>query len=153
MPRRRPKRAKHPAGAKQSNNLIAAANTHLKPKLDVNDEVETLWGAGIIKSYREVKTNSPYGPKRIYQIIYDDELGPDEVEDHDVLLKTEHLLSLLKDEKSGWVGVKNVVDRNCDDVWAQKVGWWVATVDGEELSFSLLAGKSPFCLGNSNTAL
>lgn len=42
-------------------------------------------------------------------------------------------------KKSGWKGVKNVTDSKSKDLWAKHVGWYVATIDGEEYSFSLLS--------------
>ena len=38
-----------------------------------------------------------------------------------------------------WIGVRNVVDQESSDLWANLVGWYTADINGEELQFSFLA--------------
>jgi len=71
---------------------------------------------------------------------HNDEL--EDVEDHLIFSKNEYNLTMKDNGKTDWyVGVKNVVDEKSTDLWASVVGWYVATIDGQEQSFSLLSGK------------
>jgi len=39
-----------------------------------------------------------------------------------------------------WIGVRNLVDENSTDLWANLVGYYVAMIDGEEQTYSFLSG-------------
>lgn len=54
---------------------------------------------------------------------------------HDYQLSTKQL-SVAKSE---WIGVKNVVDKASVDPWAKVVGWYVALINGKELTYPLLS--------------
>ncbi|KAL7449934.1 hypothetical protein ACHAWC_001943 [Mediolabrus comicus] len=132
----------------------------LKPLLNVGDEVTAAWWppsdnerddapsgwyTGVISSYKSVypsnKSNNCYGAIRYYTVNFDDgDVGID-IPEHFVFLTREYELHTMKDDDDDeeWMGVKNVTDRHSDDPWAKLVGWYVATIDGEEHTFSLLS--------------
>lgn len=73
---------------------------------------------------------------------FDDGDDLDDIEEFYVFLKEEYLLSMRKldgNSESEWIGVKNVLDRKSIDKWAKIVGWYVASIDGQEQPFSLLS--------------
>ncbi len=101
------------------------------------------WFPGKVKSYREVDTDSPYGPNRFYYIVYDDSDVFKDLEDYWVFSKADYLLSMINDEVSSWIGVRHVTDQLAgkEDMWPRLVGWYVATIDGKDQSYSRLSGK------------
>ncbi|KAL3765684.1 hypothetical protein ACHAW5_006364 [Stephanodiscus triporus] len=130
---------------------------HLKPLFDVGEEVYAAWWddshvlkdgtnaswfPGKVKSYREVNTDSPYGPSRFYDILYDDDDEIDGLEDYWVFSKVDYLLSMRNVGDSSWIGVRNETDQLLgkeDILWPRIVGWYVATIDGKDKSYSRLS--------------
>ena len=80
---------------------------------------------------------SNYGPVRIYDIHFDD---GDELEGIlDVFVCPEKDYDLENNTSSrDWKGVRNVKDRKSSDRYAKEIGWYVATIGGDEISFSSL---------------
>ena len=137
----------------------------LKPLFEVGDAVQACWWPdeksrransasawypGTVRSYKEKKTSSPYGPTRTYDIHYDDDDELDGVEEQyvwsreDYVLNEKNLNYMSKKRnkgKSSWIGVKNATDKKSTDSWAKIVGWYVATIDGQEQKFSHISGK------------
>lgn len=136
------------------------------------------WYPGVIKSYEEVWIDSDvsarrqYGPLRLYSVEYDDGDELVGVEDCYVFSEEDYLIltrdNLSGQEKGGddyavcsngidgktkWVGVRNVIDKESSDQWANTVGWYNATLDGAEQSFSFLSGMCLFLLGLSKKTL
>lgn len=142
--------------ATETKSPTGEDRSHLKPLLKVGDEVYSAWWlnedrsddptwlSGIIKSCKEVEQedDGQYGPTRMYDVTFDDgnEGEIDGIEDRYVFPKEDYLLSTKRGDRE-WVGVNNVVDENSTDQWAKIVGWYVATIDGDEQSFSRLSGK------------
>ena len=63
---------------------------------------------------------------------------------HDILLsetKTDYILSMRNGGQSSWIGVRSQMEKDSSDAWARLVGWYVATIDGEEREFAKLEGK------------
>lgn len=139
--------------------------TFLKPLFEVGDAVQACWWPdeksrransasawypGTVRSYKEKKTNSPYGPTRTYDIHYDDDDELDGVEEQYVWSREDYTMNeknwdyMSKKRnkgKSSWIGVKNVMDKKSTDSWAKIVGWYVATIDGREQKFAHISGK------------
>ena len=66
----------------------------------------------------------------------------DNLEDAYIFNKEDYLLTIRlgkSKKKKDWIGVRNVVDEESSDMWARSVGWYVANINGEERSFSLLS--------------
>lgn len=102
------------------------------------------WFPGTIKSFREVDTDSPYGPTRYYDVKFDDGDEMDGVEDYYVFPHSDYELVMKNNFKNKWIGVKNVRDPNIDGEvgkWPRIVGWYVATLDGKESEYARLSGK------------
>ena len=98
-----------------------------------------------IKSYREVETSSPYGPKRYYDVEFNDGDELDDIAEEYVFCKTDYILLERKGFQSEWIGVRNETDTH--DKWSRVVGWYVATVDGIEREFARLSRKFLRCSG------
>mgnify|MGYP000193082762 CR=1 FL=1 len=137
----------------------------LKPLFEVGDAVQACWWPdeksrransasawypGTVRSYKEKKTNSPYGPTRIYDIHYDDDDELDGVEEQYVWSREDYTMNeknwdyMSKKRnkgKSSWIGVKNATDKKSTDSWAKIVGWYVATIDGQEQKFAHISGN------------
>jgi len=104
------------------------------------------WLPGKVESTREVEPSagSPYGPIRFYDIRYDGD-GDGEIEygieDFYVFSKADYHLSTKNDGRSSsWIGVKNVTDCEIEgDKYPRIVGWYVASIDGQERPFALLS--------------
>jgi len=119
---------------------------------DRNASAKLEWFPGRVRSMREEETSdssSPYGPARFYDIKYDNGDEIDGVEDYYVFSGTDYRLFVKSSDRqrphAGWIGVKNVVDReNEGDTYPRVVGWYVATVDGKERPFSLLSDAMDF---------
>lgn len=129
--------------------------SNLKPLFAVGDEVfaawwddpnddskrqgKASWYPGKVKSYKTTGIGR-YGPNRLYHVRYEDGDELDKLEDCWVFPKKDYQLT-IKFEKMGWkpIGVKKKFDRQSNDAWAKKVGWYEVTVDGEDQSFSLLS--------------
>mmetsp|Transcript_22801 Transcript_22801/g.49301 ORF Transcript_22801/g.49301 Transcript_22801/m.49301 type:complete len:161 (-) Transcript_22801:1616-2098(-) len=141
---------------------------NLKPLLKVGAEVyaawwedndrttAATWHPGVISSRRESKFGGPYGPIRFYDITFDDGDKLDSVEDYFVMNKVDYLLSIRKAiDRDGdsdteglnggnykrWIGVKNKLDKHSVDAYFKEVGWYSATIDGQEKAFSYLSGE------------
>jgi len=138
----------------------------LKPLLKIGDEVTAAWWPpstpdisevapsgwyrGVISSYKTLhptnntSSNNCYGPVRFYSVNFDDgDVGSD-IPEHFVFLQDEYEIMTMKDDDDDdedivWKGVRTVTDRHSDDPWAKHVGWYVATIDGEDHTFSLLS--------------
>ena len=118
---------------------------HLRPQLEVGEKVvaawwdndertgKSQWFPGEIMSYRTVDSNSRYGHMRMYDVEFEDGDTLSDLEDCWVFSKDDYQ---LMDRKK--IGVKNVVDKDCDDDWARIVGWYVADIGDEKRSFSRL---------------
>lgn len=63
-----------------------------------------------------------------------DELGS--IEDAYIFKREDYLLT----GQAKWLGVKNVVDEDSHDLWANLVGYYTANIDGEEQHFTFLSG-------------
>ena len=127
-----------------ADRLSPGMKNEIKPLFKTGERVYAAWSdslyyPGKVKSVKEVVKGSEYGPIRYYSIEYDDGDELDFVIDQCVFREEDYLLSARRQE---WIGVKNVVDKKSNDVWAMVVGWYVATIDGHERSFSLLSGES-----------
>ena len=109
------------------------------------------WYRGTISSLRTTaskrgqKTNACYGPVRYYTVHFEDgDIGRD-IPEHFVFLQEEYELLIMNDDEDDedneteWKGVRTVTDSQSEDEWAKDVGWYVATIDGEEHTFSLLS--------------
>ena len=129
---------------------------HLKPLFEKGDKVYSgwwenterndnpQWFPGTIESYREVDTDSPYGPTRYYDVKFDDGDEMDGVEDYYVFPHSDYELVKDNNFKNEWIGVKNVHDPNIDGEvgkWPRIVGWYVATMGGKESEYARLSGK------------
>lgn len=151
-----------------SSRKKAASNTpttknratgQLKPVFEVGDlvyaawwpdqksrhnNVNSSWFPGIVKNYKRIHFDSPYGTTRTYHIRYDDGDELHDVEEQFIFAKEDYELFMTNEgeSKSSWMkGVKNVVDKESIDDWARIVGWYVANIDGEEVPFARLSGK------------
>ena len=113
------------------------------PPDDPDREAEPEWYPGIITHYKVSKLadDDKYDYIRYYSVRFDDGDVMRDVCDHFVMPASEYLLHLRHEDVEGhkWLGVRNVVDRNSGDYWAKHVGWYVATFDDEEHTFSLLS--------------
>lgn len=74
---------------------------------------------------------------------FDDGDKIDGLEDAYIFNKEDYLLTMRTTNSEGmakkWIGVRNVVDQESSDLWANLVGWYTADINGEELQFSLLS--------------
>lgn len=153
--------AKKPEDDDDANGALANADrSHLKPKFEPGDEVyaaweppddgigiarnkknsDTTWKSGAILSHREIPNNyiNPYGPKRLYHIVYEDGDEKYDVEDCYVYPKSDYLLF---SRGTVWNGVKNETDGSSHDKWAKFIGWYVANIEGREVTYSRLTGE------------
>jgi len=138
-----------------TNTKAKYSRRHLKPLFEKGDRVfsawwkdekrsgETQWYPGLIKSYTQEETNSPYGPTRYYDIDFDDGDELYKVEDYYVFPEVDYILQQKNDFKPNWIGVKNVTDKSVKgDRWPGDVGWYVANLgDGKESEHARLSGK------------
>ena len=94
-------------------------------------------------SYKEIDIDSSYGPTRIYNILFDDGDVLNDLNDYFVFSKEDYLLSMRNDGVSSWIGVRNETEPRAakEDKWPRIVGWYVATIDGKDQSYSRLSGK------------
>lgn len=138
----------------------------LKPLLKVGDEVTAAWWPpttpditevapsgwyrGVIASFKTVFPNKSsssnyYGPVRVYSVNFDDGDFGSDIPEQFVFLHEEYEIMTMHDddgeddEDMVWKGVRTVTDRHTDDPWAKHVGWYVATIDGQDHTFSLLS--------------
>ncbi|KAL7526567.1 hypothetical protein ACHAXR_004615, partial [Thalassiosira sp. AJA248-18] len=142
-----------PPGINDGPPFKTLSKKELKPLLKVNDEVyaawwpdedsrrtnsQSSWYEGRIKSVKAVDKGGDYGPEYYYSIVYWDDDSLDHVSDVFVWPKAEYLLST---NGKKWIGVNNVIDEDpsLSGQWAGVTGWYTATIDGEEYSFSLLS--------------
>ncbi|KAL3827326.1 hypothetical protein ACHAXA_005072 [Cyclostephanos tholiformis] len=108
--------------------------------------------AGRVVSFREVSDGgkgdggedvASYGPIRTYEIKFGNEqllltdmtkatAGSviDGIPEHVVVSKRDYLLSTSHGVAHEWKGVRNVVDKFSDDLWAKYVGWYAAVIWG-----------------------
>jgi hypothetical protein len=100
---------------------------------DREQNTQQYWYPGVIINYKTVQDDGEYGPVRHYSVRFDED--NDEVhsiEDACVFSREDYLLSTSltdeKDGRTGWIGVKNVVDENSNDLWARVVGWYEASI-------------------------
>mmetsp|Transcript_27682 Transcript_27682/g.59121 ORF Transcript_27682/g.59121 Transcript_27682/m.59121 type:complete len:772 (-) Transcript_27682:404-2719(-) len=137
--------------------LSSRRQKSLKPLLEVGQPVYSAywsptdpdrelipdWYPGVVSSYKVSKLadDDKYGYVRYYSVNFDDGDVMTNVRDHFIMDAEEYLLHLRddEDESHSWLGVKNVVDKTSNDAWAKHVGWYVATFDEEEHTFSLIS--------------
>jgi hypothetical protein len=142
---------------KRQEEEVKAEKQKLKPRYQVGEEVyaawwpddkkkdETpLWYPGRVKSYKDQRVSSKgvgeYGVVRLYKIRYtDDGSEQDHIPEHFVFPKEDYLLSTSSGPHHEWKGVKNVVDKDSEDVWASLIGYYVAIIDGKEQPFPRLS--------------
>ena len=160
-----PKKKKKKSNITKDNTISSSkvnntkySKQHLKPQFQSGDKVysawwanasrrgDTSWHPGTISSYREVHTNSPYGPMRYYNIKFDDEDEFDDVEDYYVFPEVDYKILEKNDFMSNnYKGVENVHDDNVKGVegkWPRIVGWYVTTTgDGKRSEYARLSGK------------
>ena len=127
---------------------------------DITEVAPSGWYRGVISSFKTAhpnnksssssNTNNYYGPVRSYSVNFDDgDVGSD-IPEHFVFLHEEYEIMTMHDDDDDreddddaedivWKGVRTVTDRHSDDPWAKHVGWYVATIDGQEHTFSLLS--------------
>ena len=153
-----PKRKHHPMNSSNSLSKAVTTKSQLKPKLQIGSTVYAAWWPdverrkasswyeGRIRSIKvKYDTNNDndgdtYGPTYYYDVDYVDGDELDGVADQFVFVKEDYLLNIQKG-KDNWLGVINVMDKGCKDVWARMVGWYEVTIDGVVYKFSLLSGK------------
>ena len=140
----------------------------LKPLLKVGDEVTAAWWPpstadisesppsgwykGVISSFKigypsNKSSTHYYGPVRHYSVNFEDGDRGEDIPEQFVFLQDEYEIMTMHqdeqeeddDEDAQWKGVRTVTDRQSDDPWAKHVGWYVATIDGEDHTFSLLS--------------
>ena len=114
------------------------------PPLKDHDGTHASWFPGRVTSYKEIDIDSPYGPTRIYNVLFDDgDVSNDVLNDYFVFSKEDYLLSTRNDGVSSWTGVRNETDPRAakEDKWPRIVGWYVATIDGKDQSYSRLSGE------------
>ena len=101
------------------------------------------WFPGRVSSYKEIDTDSPYGPFRFYDVTFDDGDESNEIEEYWVFSRDDYLLSVTNYGVSSWIGVRSETDPRAaeDDKWPSIVGWYVATIDGKDQSYPRLSGK------------
>lgn len=101
------------------------------------------WFPGRVTSYKEIDIDSPYGPTRLYDILFDDGDTHKDLEDYWVFSKEDYLLSVRNDGVPSWIGVRNDTDGKAakEDKWPRIVGWYVATIDGKDQAYPRLSGK------------
>ena len=81
-----------------------------------------------------------YGVVRLYKVVYtDDVTEQDNIPEHFVFPKEDYLLSTSNIIHHELKGVRNVVDKASEDVWASLIGYYVAIIDGKEQSFQRLS--------------
>ena len=113
------------------------------PLKDQDGTHHASWFPGRVTSYKEIDIDSPYGPTRFYDVSFDDGDESNEIEEYWVFSKEDYLLSTRNDGVSSWIGVRNETDPRAakEDKWPRIVGWYVATIDGKDQSYSRLSGK------------
>ena len=90
-------------------------------------KTQQYWYPCVIFNYKVVKDDCEYGLVHHYSVRFDED--NDEVhsiEDACVFLQEDHLLSTSspdkRDGRTGWIGVKNVIVQNSNDLWAGLLG-------------------------------
>lgn len=126
----------------------------LKPLLEESDEVyaafwpdlqrneQPSWYPGVVTSYTTDDNDDGYGSTRFYNVSFDDGDTLDDIEDLFVFHREEYELisaNMKRGHNNTWIGVKNVLDKKSQCRWANTVGWYVATIDEKDHSFSRLA--------------
>ena len=94
-----------------------------------NKTLEPSWEKGTIiscRSYTEHEDIDGYGPRRVYNVEFDNGDIQTDIEDYRLILEEEYLLS-KRVKESDWKGVKRIFDEESSDPWAREVGWYVAT--------------------------
>ena len=92
-----------------------------------NDKtLEPSWEKGTIRSHIEQVDVDGYGPRRVYIVKFDNGDIQTDIEDYQLILDEEYLLS-KRIKESDWKGVKQIVNEESTDPWAREVGWYVAT--------------------------
>ena len=89
---------------------------------------------GMIKACNEYEDIDGYGPRRIYNILFDSGDLVQDVKDYQVVSMHEHTLS-KRIQESEWKGVKHVYDGDSNDPWARAVGWYTVEIEGVEEAF------------------
>ena len=80
------------------------------------------WHPGIVKACKEVvTTDGQYGPTRFYDVEFDDGDVLKDIEDSFVFSHYDYLLIENDEDKTDWIGVKNIVDKESSDDWASMV--------------------------------
>jgi len=132
-----------PINIKETSNLkplfnigdkVTAAWWH--PKLDPNQEGDPNgWYPGTIVASQDIGT-SEYGPTRTYHIRYDDGDELENIQDYWVFSRKDYDLSMRSQPN---IGVKKRRDKQSNDMWAKKVGWYEINVGGTKKLFSFLS--------------
>lgn len=143
------KKSKHQKSLKPLIKARSAVYAAYWPPDDTSRETDPSWYPGVVSSYKMSKLPSEdrYGHVRYYNINFDDGDVLKNIPDHFVFAAEDYLLHLRHDDddnkkgkkKPPWTGVKNVTDKRSKDQWAKHVGWYVATIEGEKHTFSLLS--------------
>eukprot|EP00986_Skeletonema_menzelii_P013768 scaffold8377_cov139-Skeletonema_menzelii.AAC.4 len=123
--------------ALKKGDKVVAAWWDLESGERVNSEGGR-WFSGKVQAVKERdhysgSRASKYGPIRVYDIHYDDGDKLKGVLDVFVCPEKDHDL-----DSKNWKGVRNVRDKSSSDCYAKEIGWYVATIGGEEKSFSTL---------------
>ena len=141
------KKEKSPSGASSNTKIVTPSpvkkKSQLKPRFDVGDEVyaeflPNSWYPGKVKSYKEVESDSKYGPIRFYDIIFDDGDEKAKVEDYKVMAKRDYELTSRR-KHNEYMGVKICTDGKSIDRWARDVGWYEVNIDGTTQLYSFLS--------------
>ncbi|KAL7542221.1 hypothetical protein ACHAWF_007117 [Thalassiosira exigua] len=112
------------------------------PPSDVIRDSDPSWYPGVVSSYKDKKAaDNRYGKVRSYDIHFDDGDRIKKVPDHLVFSSEDYQLHMRHGSNKGhpWLGVRNILDPLSADLWAKRVGWYVADVNGNEKVFPLLS--------------
>ena len=139
------KKEKSPGATSNNTKLVTPSpvkkKSQLKPRFNVGDEVyaeysHNSWYPGKVKFYKEVDSDSKYGPIRLYDIIFDDGDERKKLRDYGVMAKRDYeLTSRVKK----YVGIKICTDKKSIDKWARDVGWYEVNLGGTKQLYSLLS--------------
>lgn len=120
----------------ENKALIGTFINKKKPEFKKGERVYAMlssddkWYPGRIWDIKTVPmSDSGYGPKRKFDVIYDDGEKETEVGEIYVMKKVDYELCLEKGEKN-WIGVKNVVDSSSEDEFARAIGWYEVNMEG-----------------------
>ncbi|KAL9188803.1 hypothetical protein ACHAXT_007181 [Thalassiosira profunda] len=128
----------------------------IKPIFEKGDEVYAAWWAddkrtaatpkwypGVItKVHKSTHGATEFGPSMYYDVRFDDGDELDAIPESHVFNKEDYLLTMRFSKDGGepkFSGVRNVTDKGSSDSWATLVGWYVASINGEEHPFSFLS--------------